>query len=117
MLFAKSKNGCIDSLIIEDAILVDTMSQVYMPNAFTPNGDGLNDEFKPLGYGYSDLDYTLQIFNRWGEKIFESNDFNEGWNGSFRNQLCSQGIYVYRLAVKLASNETKYMEGKLTLIR
>lgn len=117
MLVARSKYGCIDSLFVEDAIQIDTMSQIWMPNAFTPNGDGLNDVFKPKGFGYSNVNYSLQIFNRWGERIYESNDFSEGWNGTFRNQLCSQGIYIYQLAVKLASNETRYLKGKVTLLR
>jgi gliding motility-associated-like protein len=117
MLVAESKYGCIDSLFVENAIRIDTMSQVWMPNAFTPNGDGLNDVFKPKGFGYSDLDFSFKIFNRWGEKIYESNDFDEGWNGTFRNQLCPNGIYVYQLAIKLASDEMKYLDGQVTLIR
>lgn len=68
---------------------------VYIPTAFSPNGDGLNDEFKPeecyMGY------YEMEIYNRWGQKIFESNNREKGWGGEFNGQASPQGIYLYKI--------------------
>ncbi|MFH1321973.1 MAG: gliding motility-associated C-terminal domain-containing protein [Bacteroidota bacterium] len=66
---------------------------LYIPNTFTPNGDGLNDMFGPAGTGISE--FQLQIFNRWGEMIFESDNINNQWDGKFRNRIVQTGAYVY----------------------
>lgn len=67
---------------------------VYMPNAFTPNGDGRNDYFRP-GVNCALSDYTIQIFNRYGNKVFESHTAENGWNGKFKNSDQPQGIYAW----------------------
>ncbi len=69
---------------------------VYLPSAFTPDGDGLNEIFKPL-YDCDMQDYRLRIFNRWGQEIFASNVQEVGWNGRFKDVAVPIGIYVYRL--------------------
>lgn len=71
---------------------------LYMPNAFTPNGDGLNDAFGGIGEGITE--YNMQIFNRWGELIFESNDINNQWDGNYHNVMSPMGVYVYKIIAK-----------------
>ncbi len=66
-----------------------------MPNAFTPNEDGLNDVFYPNLYCVEN--YSLTIVDRWGEEIFKSTDLNEGWDGTFNNQLCQIGLYAWKI--------------------
>lgn len=66
---------------------------VYIPNSFTPNGDGLNDSFLVFGTGISAT--SLQIFNRWGELIFSSQDPLQGWDGSYKGSLCETGTYTF----------------------
>lgn len=87
---------------------------VYMPNAFTPDGDGLNDIFIPVGKGITE--FTLQIFNRWGELIFESNDYKKGWDGTFKNEAVPIGAYIYKLTAK--GNGSRHIEknGSVTVV-
>jgi gliding motility-associated-like protein len=82
--------------VLTDSILVTGElggSQLYIPNAFTPNNDGQNDLFLPIGQGIAD--FNMLIFDRWGEKIYETDDFTIGWNGLFKTEMVQQGIYVY----------------------
>jgi len=112
--------GCRDT--IEIPITVDTLLEplVYVPNAFTPNGDGVNDAFLIYGQGFED--FHLLVFNRWGEKLFETHDRNAGWDGTYRGKLCNPGVYVYYVATRFIRNEKvtgfeKYKKGSVTLIR
>ncbi len=68
----------------------------WLPNAFTPNGNGVNDVFMPKLYGV--YDYSFMIFDRWGEKIFETQDTSVGWDGFYRSKLCEQDVYVYKIS-------------------
>ncbi len=91
----------------------------YLPNAFTPNGDGLNDEFKPVQRYDFVKTYHLSIYNRWGEMIFETGDIEKGWDGTYKGQLVQQGTYVYRIVYTAHStgNETQVKTKHLTLVR
>ncbi len=87
---------------------VDYAKQLFIPNAFTPNGDGLNKEFKPQGSFLENTFYSMQIFDRWGNLVFETNDVNEGWNGNG----FSSGIYVYKINLN-----GKHYYGNVMLLR
>ncbi|MCU0434573.1 MAG: gliding motility-associated C-terminal domain-containing protein [Bacteroidia bacterium] len=89
---------------------------VYVPNSFTPNGDGLNDRFS--GYGESFTSFSLILFNRWGEKIFETND-PAGWDGNYVGQRAESEVYVYLLSYSSACTGGKIVDlrGHVTLIR
>jgi gliding motility-associated-like protein len=92
----------------------------YMPNSFTPNGDGVNDIFRPMGNEWNPNYFRMQIFNRQGEKVFETTDVQRGWDGSeaageFYSQI---EVYVYRVEVMNAINsETEVYNGHVTVIR
>ena len=86
---------------------------IPIPNAFTPNDDNLNDTFKP--YESNVEDYTMLIFNKFGEKIFTSNDINIGWDGYFKGKI-SQGSYVYKIVFKINDKEI-IQTGKFVLIK
>jgi gliding motility-associated-like protein len=92
---------------------------LYFPNVFTPGKDTLNAIYKPIGKDI--ISYQLAIFNRWGEKLFETTDFSKGWNGTFKNQLCPEGIYVwycsYSLLDKQKQLRTFYKSGNIELLR
>jgi gliding motility-associated-like protein len=105
--------GCIVSASIQ--INVNGKPPVYIPNAFTPNGDGVNDEWLVFGTGIKDIKAT--IFNRWGEKIFESDDQSHGWDGTYRGQLQPPGVYVFLVDIVYLSDEKVTKSGSLTLIR
>jgi gliding motility-associated-like protein len=66
---------------------------IYIPNAFTPNNDGMNDVFIPFGYGITT--FHMKIFNRWGQLVFETDNINSGWSGDCKQTECETGSYVY----------------------
>ncbi len=99
-------------------------SQVWVPNVFSPNKDGNNEVFIPsaiLVYnktGNPILDYHLEIYNRWGERIFESYDVQQGWDGTFMGKPSQEGHYLYKLrALSLDGAKNFNLEGVITLLR
>ncbi len=89
----------------------------YVPNAFTPNGDGLNDVFYPIiTEGLDVLDYQLRIFNRWGELIFVSSEYQLGWDGTYKGAICQDGIYTWNIEIKSFKDaEKKQHMGQVIL--
>lgn len=90
--------------------------RMSIPNAFTPDRDNLNDNFElkapcPLER------YILQIYNRWGEKVFESRDINHSWNGRVGNRRGEPGVYVFKLEYEAPLSDPVYRQGSLTLLR
>ena len=109
-LVVTSNLGCSDSIV---KTIIPPMF-IYLPNAFTPNGDGLNDFF--FGKGIGITEYELLIFDRWGELIFTSTDPDYQWNGKWQNNPCEQGVYVYKIKAKGYKNKFEKV-GTVTLIR
>jgi gliding motility-associated-like protein len=106
--------GCPDTFRIN--IVVENEYRFYVPNAFTPNGDGLNEVFKPAIMGV--MDYTLLIFNRWGELIFETHDIKKGWDGYYKGELCPHEVYVYKINfLDLEFSMRHEFVGGVTLVR
>lgn len=98
-------------------VALDMEAQVYAPNAFTPDGDGVNDWFELKGYGEEGL--KLQIFNRWGEILYTSNSFLQPWDGRFNGELVKQDVYVYKLEYNdyCQPNEKTTVFGHVTVVR
>ncbi|MFT6845590.1 MAG: gliding motility-associated-like protein, partial [Flavobacteriales bacterium] len=91
---------------------------IYVPNAFSPNGDGLNDVFTPVINGLTENSYRLKVFNRWGEEIFKSDDITLGWDGTFKNEKCPPESYSWQLFVKSEYGvSSKTITGIVTLLR
>ena len=75
---------------------------IYIPNAFSPNGDGINDIFKPSLSSLSQVEaYEIEIFSRWGPRIFNSTDVELGWNGGIGENMLNSGVYIYTLKAKV----------------
>lgn len=113
-----SHNTCIlqDSLSISVSV-EDCNFSVYVPNAFTPNGDGHNEAFGPHINGEV-ADYQFLIFNRWGELIFETNEVNTGWDGTIAGRAAESEVYVWKLNMKSANTgEFVHKVGHVVLIR
>lgn len=91
------------------------LPEIFIPNAFTPNGDMKNDQFKIEEKTYSKFD--LQIFNRWGEKVFESKESSQGWNGKYNGLDCASGVYAYILVIESTMNIQSVYKGDITLLR
>lgn len=105
--------GCVSTDSIN--ILVLPVGDVFFPTAFSPNGDGNNDVYRAAGSSIKQ--FRLAIFNRWGEKVFESNNFLDGWDGYYKGVQQPMGVYVYISTVTLQNNKTRDYKGSITLIR
>lgn len=88
---------------------------LHVPSAFTPNGDGMNDTFGIAGGAMGD--FTLLIFDRWGEKVFESSNPNQRWNGKVNGEDAPTGVYVYKVHAKGLEGGRVQQKGNITLVR
>ncbi len=114
-LTLQSERGCTTT----DSITVARSCYIDIPNVFSPNGDGVNDYFFPrtlLAGGLTH--FRMQVFNRWGQVIFETNAVDgRGWDGSFNGMIQPQGVYVYLIEVSFANHLYQTYRGNVTLIR
>jgi gliding motility-associated-like protein len=119
LLTVVDNNGCTDTYI--HIITINDIFQYYVPTGFTPNGDGINDVWKLYGADIDDTRFKLQVFNRWGEIVFETTDPNDAWvggNGLTGEYFIPDGVYLWRArVVSKSTGERKDIEGNLTLMR
>lgn len=112
-------NGCIASDSITIFVLTSN-ENIFVPNTFTPNGDGVNDIFNILGAGINSI-INFAIYDRWGELIFISENTypspDIGWNGTFKNANVNEGVYVYSAEIELITGRKMMLKGNVTLIR
>jgi len=117
-LISENVNGCIDTtskvLVINDDLLW------FIPNSFSPNGDGINDIWKPVGTTIDLTSYSCKIYDRWGRLVFQTADIDQGWNGANMDSeyFADTDIYTYVLEVTSATTEDKYeLTGFITIVR
>jgi len=96
-------------------VIVQPDFTFFVPNSFTPNGDGLNDVFKAYGTGL--LDFELIISNRWGEHVFSTKNIDEGWDGTVNSEPAPPDVYVYLINYTDNMGRTKVKAGVVSLIR
>lgn len=87
----------------------------YIPNSFSPNGDNMNSFYGPKGFGI--IDFAMDIYTRWGEKIFTTNSIDKLWNGTYKEFDCPQGIYAYKVYYKFENGQEFQQIGNLNLLR
>jgi gliding motility-associated-like protein len=90
---------------------------LFIPNAFTPNEDGVNDVFTIIPSDFVFEDYTLQIFNRWGRRVFITTDPSTGWNGNHGPVQAPQDVYDFKLTIRKSEEIIVERTGSITLIR
>ena len=112
-VYGTSNSGCKDTASI--VVTIRYLDQIFIPNTFTPNNDGRNDEFRLYGNNIAKAD--MKIFNQWGQLIYESSDQYKGWNGYYKGQLQPIGVYVYVMKVTLTDNSVINKKGTINLIR
>ncbi len=101
---------------ISNAVSVEKPYALYSPNAFSPDGDGINDFFKVSGQGM--IDFVIQIYNRWGQMVYKSTDLSQGWDGTFKGKNLPTGSYVYKIKTSKYGVEQKLVKsGSIALIR
>ncbi len=121
-LVVTDNNGCTDTTI--DTVKVKEIFTFYVPNTFSPNGDGLNDVFAPTGLSVDPDHYDEYIFNRWGNVVFHTTKWNlvsaEPWNGTLNNTGSKSdrvmGVYVYKIKLKEVEGPTHEYIGRITLL-
>jgi len=115
-LYAYSAGLCVDS--ITKRIRVNDAFNVYIPNSFTPDGDGRNETFGPVHFGLDTKGYSFAIYNRWGERLFFTEEQGEFWDGKYQGEFVQPGVYVYQVIVRAGTNaeEKKYF-GPVSVIR
>jgi gliding motility-associated-like protein len=118
-LTAFDQNDCSAS----DSILVtvEFTPGIYVPNAFSPNGDGINDHFYIQGKGISEV-RLLRVFDRWGEMVFESlnatpNEAAFGWDGTFRNKQMNPAVFAFYAELGMLDGSNRVVKGDVTLLR
>jgi gliding motility-associated-like protein len=89
---------------------------ILLPNAFTPDGDGLNDVFKAIGQPDKLTSFSMKVFNRWGQMVYETKDITFGWDGTYKNQPAPAGTYVYRMEYSINGYDFD-VTGTLVLMR
>ncbi len=115
-LIVTNANGCTDTTY--NIVVMNGVYSFYVPSAFTPNGDGLNDMFYPQGEGVDPLEYEMYIFDRWGNKIFETSDANMQWDGRYLSQPAEEGVYIWKIITNDIYLDEKHENiGHVTLIR
>lgn len=112
-LFVQTTNGCTDSIV--KTITVSEGLLLYIPNTFTPDGDGNNDVFQPVYSGVTSA--TLYIFNRWGELIYQSDRLDASWDGMYNGVMSKEDTYVFKLAGVDVLNRKFEKVGHVNLLR
>lgn len=113
MLISVNLQGCADTLYQTITVLPDFY--FYFPNAFTPNANGRNDLF--MGYGAGIKKYNMKIFDRWGEKLFETDDLHTGWDGMYKGEKVPSAVYAVIFDLEGYHYEIKRYVGSITLVR
>ncbi|MCB0401301.1 MAG: gliding motility-associated C-terminal domain-containing protein, partial [Flavobacteriales bacterium] len=116
LLTVTNQYGCVDT--ISGTVFVNDVYLFYVPNAFTPDGDGKNEIFRPYGDGIDFTQYSMQIFDRWGELIFETTNAERGWDGTYKGNPVKVDTYIWKIIAKEADTPIIHDNfGHVNLIR
>jgi gliding motility-associated-like protein len=115
-LVAISSDNCPDTAYQQ--IIFDNDPFYYVHNTFIPDGDGVNDVWNVIFSSPEDVKkYSMQVFDRWGELIFETTNIYQGWDGTYRNSQCQDGTYVWKLTFSWDDYRTFQKLGHVNLLR
>jgi gliding motility-associated-like protein len=117
-LTAGNEYGCLDTLCQD--VFVENVLQVFVPNTFTPDGDGLNDVFMPVVNGELEGSYRFWVFNRWGDVVFYTEEVGKAWTGGYDGgtYYIQDGYYLWKIDVDdLETGKTKSFEGNVFIVR
>lgn len=112
--------GIIPDTSYSNIVKMNPLASLHVPNSFTPNGDGINDLFEMSGLGFvreGEDHFSIKIFNRWGELMFESSQYGEFWDGSFKGNTCPVGNYLYYLEYTGVDNHIHSRSGEVKIVR
>lgn len=114
-LIATSINGCVDTTY--QTVVIENDFALYVPNSFTPNGDGKNEIFEAIGDGVAE--YSIFIFDRWGNQVFTSTDMNQGWNGAMNNKgsILQTDVYAWKIQLRTFDHRGYTYAGTVALLQ
>ena len=111
---SRNQNDSIES--VSNAVIVEKPYSLYAPNAFSPDGDGINDFFNISGQKIED--FQIEIYNRWGQMVYKSIDLSNGWDGTFNGKNLPTGTYVYKIKTReFGVNQNLIKSGSVALVR
>lgn len=119
-LAIKSANKCGADSIVLDVSVIDCTCDMWYPNIFTPNSDNMNEDFGPIDPCNGAKNYSLKVFNRWGEKLFETTDISERWDGLRNGKIVVDGVYFWVASwhtTTLDKDEPKVLSGSVEIVR
>ncbi len=108
-------NGCTDTVIHTVVVIGDFL--IYVPNAFTPDGNSFNNDFKPIMTNVMPDGYEFLIFNRWGEMIYETKNIQDSWDGSYAGNLVQDDVYVWKILLRDNRAQRHEFVGHVTVLR
>lgn len=112
-LVVETPEGCADT--ISKLVKIDELPLLFVPNSFTPNGDGKNDTFFAKGTGIRD--FKMSIYDRWGEKIFETEDITRAWDGTYKGKTVQEGTYAWLIIYTLIKHRTETVAGHVIILK
>ena len=113
-LFVNSAYGCSGYDTIR--VWVVNQASFFVPTAFTPNGDGLNDIFRPVAVGYKSVNY-FRVYDRWGEQVYFGESLTNGWDGTYNHKQAEMGTYFWQISYVDRTGRQAYMKGDVTLVK
>jgi len=114
VVYGTNNLGCTDSATVK--IDIDYGMNIYIPSAFSPNNDGLNDKFHALNVKYEKV-MDFRVYNRWGQQVFQGSDAKQGWDGTFNGVPQDMGVYNYIMVVSFPDGTERTYTGSVTLVR
>lgn len=115
-LVVSNEYGCVDST--SQTVIIAEQFLIYVPNTITPDGDLYNEVFKPYFNGIDIYNYTMTIYNRWGEVIFESHNVEVGWNGTYGGEIVESGVYIWHIIADESMSDKKVeFHGHVTVLK
>jgi gliding motility-associated-like protein len=119
-VYVTTPEGCVSSAVSVLATIEECPNLVYyIPNSFTPDGNEYNNTWRPIfTKGIDTENFSLYIYNRWGQVIWESHNIYQGWDGTYNNSICPIGVYVYTIDYgSIDSGSRQSVTGHITLLR
>ncbi len=113
ILTVRNEGNCTDTYAMDICILEST--EIFIPDIFSPNKDGVNDELFVRGNGIKEI--VFRIYDRWGNMVFQSNDPKQGWDGTYKGKNAEPGVYAYSLNITMFNDKKINQKGEITLVR
>lgn len=110
-----NEGGC--TTVHQATVCVEIATDILVPTAFSPNGDGVNDVFRAIGWGI--MSFQMDIYNRWGEKVFQTEDITQGWDGIFNDEAAEVGVYVCVIfySTRQDADDVEMLTSNITLVK